>query len=92
MNTCVYRILAVHDLKAGAVLELKANQQYFTPKVRKGEVIEIDSYDGHKVKTRIKALVMMDDPHPDCAIGILLPKDVQASKIPVNADVWTVVK
>lgn len=88
MNTCVYKVLKVRTVKAGVVLELKANQQYFTPELRKGEHIEINDFDGHLIKTCIKAIVQLDDPHPDSDVAILLPKDIKKDLISPESEVW----
>lgn len=88
MNTCVYRVLEARRFKSGVVLELKANQQYFTPELRKGEQIEINDFDGHLIKTRVKAIVQLDDPHPDSDVAILLPKDIRRDLISPESEVW----
>ncbi len=90
MNTPLYKVIAVHREKPGVVLELRANQHYFKPKLKRGEEILIDDYDGHRIETRIKALVMMDDPHPECDIGILLPPDIKRDQVRVESDVWKI--
>lgn len=92
MDACIYKVIAVHETRKGVVLELRAHQQYFKPKLKRGEDILIDDYDGHKITTRIKALVMMDEPHPRCDVGILLPPDIKIEQVKVESDVWTVEK
>lgn len=86
MDTCVYKIINVTNHKKGVVVELKANQNYFKPKLKRGEAIIIDDYHGNRVETRIKAIVIMDELDDGCDVEVLLPPEIHIDQVKVDAD------